>query len=109
MVNHIHRVYIFHVAGSCSTCQQQTGYIYNDHGNKSKERYYGACSSGQYSECCDHKRDSMLMILVLEYYSSSQYSAQRPAIMFALQELLDLVKMTGCSLIVWLKDKVMMH
>ena len=58
MINHIHRVYIFHVAGSCSTCQQQTGYIFNDHGNKSKERYCGACSSGQYSECCDHKRDS---------------------------------------------------
>ena len=29
--------------------------------------------------------------------------------MFALQELLDLVKMSGCSLIVWLKDKVMIQ
>ena len=43
---------------------------------------------------------------VLEHYSSSLYSANRPVIMFALQELLDLVKMSGCSLIVWLKDKV---
>ena len=45
-------------------------------------------------------------ISVLEHYSSSLYSANRPVIMFALQELLDLVKMSGCSLIVWLKDKV---
>ena len=29
--------------------------------------------------------------------------------MFALQELLDLVKMSGCSLIVWLKDKVVLQ
>ena len=43
---------------------------------------------------------------VLEHYSSSLYSANRPVIMFALQELLDLVKMSGCFLIVWLKGKV---
>ena len=58
MVNHIHCVYIFHAAGLCSGCQQQTNYIYNEHRNKSKERYCGAYSSGQYSECCDHKHDS---------------------------------------------------
>ena len=58
MVNNIHSVYIFHAAGSCSTCQQQIDYICNNHENKSKEHYCGACSSGQYSECYDHKRDS---------------------------------------------------
>ena len=45
---------------------------------------------------------------VLEHYSSSLCSANKPVIMFALQELLD-VKMSGCSLIVWLKDKVYVH
>ena len=45
---------------------------------------------------------------LLEHYGFSLYSANRPVIMFALLELLDLVKMSGCSLIVWLKDKVIL-
>ena len=46
---------MFHIAGACSACQYQTGYICNNHINQRKQLYHNACSAGQYSECCDHK------------------------------------------------------
>ena len=46
---------MFHVAGGCSECQYQTGYVCNDHINQRKQPYRSACSAGKYSEYCDNK------------------------------------------------------
>ena len=45
-------------------------------------------------------------ILVLALYNSFLFYVLKPVTMFALPELQDLVKMSGCSLIVWLKEQV---
>ena len=48
-------------------------------------------------------------ILVLAFYNSFLLYALKPVITFALPELLDQVKMSGCFLIAWLKDQVRIY